>query len=376
MRKFMCRSFAASCLSFGLGMAVISGAAVQGKAPEPRLRLVPTAVRDPMINNVPAGTILVPEGWTINGTIDWNWDPWTRVSLHADIRGPQGVPGVSFYPLGAYCEPTAVIPEGQKYLGKLALRRLGPVEFLNQVGFPWLAQRRKEFAGARFVSSAGAPAFAQFIFDEWSQAAPEFAKALVDQYGLDNVVQAAKVRVEYSLNGKAIEEDFFCCVSTAPIPGSGGVWAWTTNVRSFRAEKGQLDQSMGLLLAIQSSYRPDLKWGLAVQQLNAQLIQNYKQESDAWLRTAMHNAMNQVQITDGIRQRYETRQAAIDRSMHGFSQAIRGVATYQTSSGTRVELPNGYDHYMTNSAGEVLLTKGVPNNSLPPGWVEMQAKRW
>lgn len=35
----------------------------------------------------------------------------------------------------------------------------------------------------------------------------------------------------------------------------------------------------------------------------------------------------------------------------------------------------GYDHYLTDASGNALLTKGVPNNKIPPGWSEMEVAK-
>ena len=109
-----------------------------------------------------------------------------------------------------------------------------------------------------------------------------------------------------------------------------------------------------------------------MQGLNAQLVQNYANQSNNAVTLSQHLAQNQAQISNMLQQSYNQRSAVLAETAHGFSQATLGLDDYKTGAGQTIELPNGWDHYMTNGDGEVLLTRGVPNNQIPAGWQDMQ----
>jgi hypothetical protein len=328
-------------------------------------------VPDPMINNEPAGTILVPQGWTFDGKIFWCWNPYNRVSLWATITSPQGV-GLVTYPSLSYHVPFMGFPQGSKYLGWSVFPRMSPQQYIQNIVIP-LA--RPDLRNAKVLDT---------------QPSPDFANQCVARHGGNLTGEAIRVRFEYpssalnsaqnagpdsnsnsAANSTTIEEDLYCGIVVSPQDQD----FWTADARSFRAPKGQLAGSMGLLQTILASQRANLRWAVAVQQLNQQLIQNWTQQSNAWLATSMHNAMDEQQISADIQQSYNERAAVQSRAMYEFSQATLGRDTYVTSTGVKVDIADGYDHYLTDASGNVLLTKGVPNNQIPPGWSEMDVAK-
>jgi len=323
------------------------------------LRFKRVPVHDPQINDWVAMTILVPAGWKMDAQIVWTWDPYARVSLRGSVRGPQGLPGLTAYDRGVYCAPSGLFHEGMNYLGKQVRRPMSPADYVRT----FAPRVRSDLANARLVAS---------------EPSPSYARMISAKYGPGNDVQAAKMRYEYQLDGKPVEEVFYCSVTSTRIPTAGGVAVdWTTDACSFRAEQGKLDQAMPLLILIYSSARQNLEWAEEVKRLNQQLIANYAHQSDAALAVSQHLAKNQQQISAMLSSSFAKRDAAESRSLDGFSQAIRGVDTYQTPSGDHLEVPLGWDHYFSNpNSDQVLLVNGsLPSEIKREGWVEMQKSR-
>lgn len=71
-------------------------------------------------------------------------------------------------------------------------------------------------------------------------------------------------------------------------------------------------------------------------------------------------ARNSQTISAGIMDSYEKRSAMQDRTSRGFSEAIRGVNTYTTSSGSSVEVGVSADHVYENRYGDVYGVSGDP----------------
>ena len=84
------------------------------------------------------------------------------------------------------------------------------------------------------------------------------------------------------------------------------------------------------------------------------------------------------EISDMIRQSYETRQAAEDRISKNFSQYIRGVDEYHNPIENRpVELPSGYRQAWANAQGEYIVSDDVnfnPNLGSTVNWEKLEKK--
>jgi hypothetical protein len=322
------------------------------------IKLKPLAIHDPQINNVAAVTLLMPESWKSSIQVAWTWDPFNRVSLAGYMLDENGLAGMGLYGRLPFSVPNGLFREGgPAYLGKTILRRLSPDQYVRQ----WLIPKtRPELAQAKVVSDGPSPEYAKLLTADYT--------AL---FGPGPQVSAVKIRFEYPVNGKTMEEDFYGAVTSSPAAPNN----WNGDGISFRAEKGKLDQDMGLFLAMMGSMTINPNWYIQVQGLNAQLIQNYANQSNNALALSQHLAQNQAQISDMLQKSYNQRSAVLAETAHGFSQATLGLDDYKTGTDATVELPNGWDHYFTNGDGEVLLTRGVPNNQIPPGWQEMQTAR-
>lgn len=339
-----------------LAAGVISATAVAAadNGPATTVKLKPFVVTDPMINNSPALTLLVPENWKPKLQVVWTWDPFNRVTLAGSVTDENESNGMGFYGRFPFCAPNMMFREGgPSYLGKRILHRLSPEEYVRQVVIP---TARRDLLQAKIVSS---------------QPAPEYAKLLTADYtakfGPGTLVDAVKICFEYPSNGKTMEENFYGAVtSSAAAPN-----LWNGDAISFRAEKGTLDQNMGLFLVIVGSVKIDPSWLCEVNRLNNQLIRNYANQSNNALALSQHLTENQNEISNMLQESYKTHTAALEESARGFSQAIRGVDSYQAGDGRSVELPNGWDHYLTNGQGEILLTRDVPYDQIPAGWNEM-----
>ncbi|MBQ6735332.1 MAG: TFIIB-type zinc ribbon-containing protein [Lachnospiraceae bacterium] len=77
-----------------------------------------------------------------------------------------------------------------------------------------------------------------------------------------------------------------------------------------------------------------------------------------------HIAQNNAQVSAGIMDSWNRRQAAQTRMSTGFSQAVRGVNTYTTPSGGTVEATAAADHVYQNKFGDTI---GISGNDIDQG---------
>ena len=304
------------------------------------LTLKPVAINDPMIANWPAVTFLIPDGWSFRGSIHWNQDPWTMVSPVVVSHAPGGFPGIMVYPQGSYIagireqrlQMTSGLQgadqwidqgygEGKFYMGKEIRVFAQPVQYIKQFVIPL---SRQDLGDAQVVSVEDAPKFGRM-----------FLASDADQTG--QRVSAVKVRFQYEFRGQAIDEDMYCAIVTVPMPA--GVFCWTSNVISFAAPRGTLDQNMSLMTSIVASAKPQLKWVNACAQVRQMMQQNIAQAvADDGALSQYISRVND-EISDIGRQEYAEQQKAEDRVDNEWHEYIAGVNTYAGPDGP-VDLPN------------------------------------
>ena len=290
--------------------------------PNPPMQQV--EIDDPMIGNLPAYTFGVPQGWSFEGSVHWNQDPYTLVSPVALARAPAGIPGVFIYPQGTYVAgireqrvqmyaplgPQATyywqqaLAEGNLYLGKEIRYFCSPADYIKQFVIPLY---RNDLANAQVVSVSDAPKVADIYY-----------KLLGGQWR----VTAAKVEFAYPLNGRAVTEDVFCAI--ASMPTISGVTCWTANVTSFAAPKGSIGQAMPLMAAFIKSGRPQLRWLNGVLQVSAMIQENMRAQINA--QGALSDYISHVsdEISDENRQTYERQCQIEEQSADEWDAVIRG----------------------------------------------------
>jgi hypothetical protein len=249
------------------------------------------------------------------------------------------------------------------------------------------------FTAEQFVTGLLIPAFRQGAEVVERKPAPEVAQAVVDRYAPTLAggmlrrgfqADAVRVRIRYAEAEEWIFATVGVVATQAPSPSAGiqGRMAWQNSysttaqfVYGFRAPAGELDRYEPLASAIIGSIRINPQWQAAVTQVQlniAAIVRKGVADRAAIVRGAQQE-MQAMQM-----QAWESRQAAQDRVMTNWSQAIRGTATYVDPSGGSVELPDHYDTVWTNQRGEyaLVLTPGVnPNQALGGSWTELRKAR-
>ena len=106
------------------------------------------------------------------------------------------------------------------------------------------------------------------------------------------------------------------------------------------------------------------------QQMHMQTIRMQQQ-------TSQMIANNSRQVSAGIMDSWNKKQAAQSRMSDNYSEAIRGVNTYMTPMGGTVEMSVGADHVYQNKYGDTI---GVSGNAIDPeitsklNWTELDKK--
>ena len=194
---------------------------------------------------------------------------------------------------------------------------------------------------------------------------------------------AARARLQYNLNGQAVEEWLTAVTYAAGVPGPsfnmrtgqmGQTMYYTCgaySIMAMRAPQGELASREKFFTIVRSTVHTEPEWNARVTQvLQNMAASDSKGASD---RSAII-AQNGRDISNIIHQTYENTSKAQERSQEKFDQYIRGVETYRNpSTGETFELSNQYAHAWVNGTNEYLLTDSAffnPNSTLSGHWTE------
>jgi hypothetical protein len=301
------------------------------------------SVRDPMVNNIVAAQMLIPKDWRFSGGMKWYPNSSHQVCFEATVSEPRGVEQYQALPWTTciwMSRPIVALQTGSNYMGSLVLAPEGPKEAIEKWTIP---QLRKN---ARVVRHYDLPEVGKY-----------YAKAL------GSTVRSTRSRIEYAVNGQAVEEDIYLTLSYASVDLGGGntttFWAPVTSPFALRAARGQLDTRTPELLAIAHSGSVTSEWADAVGYVKSLFMKRMNQGIvDARTLSKQISANNDA-ILNIMREARQNRAAAEGRVAKNFSDYIRGVQAYSGGGNTYV-LPNGYSHAWAGSNGQVILSN-LPN---------------
>jgi hypothetical protein len=336
---------------------------------------------------VEAARFLVPVGWRSEGGISWTSNLGCLYMLvNAQFRfvAPDGITALEVFPTYAwnwYDDPYQRQVASQTPMGGSKPCDLAPpagaVDFLRGKLVP--AFRR----GAQIVGSEAQPQVAAA-----SQRSLQAYMQQAAAYGIQMQLRAdaARVRLNYTMNGQPVEEWITATVqsnrtmgpsATAAMQGGMGQSATyvmvTTAQIGTRAPAGRLDAMGPLFATMIASYRPNLAWSNAVSQVLGNM--NNTASQGAMDRSRIWAEANRS-ISETIRQGYDYQQQSQDRIAESWSQTTRGVETFvDPSTHERVELSSGYSQVWSNGQGEYILSNTPnfePGREIQGNWREMQ----
>ncbi len=245
---------------------------------------------------------------------------------------------------------------------------------------------------------ASPDAVVQYVEDE---PLPHLAATLREEnpdMGPPPSTDGARVRIRYTLDGRELEEDIFCVVSSLTTQTGSGLLMeeqihWVAeSLFAFRTGRGHLDALARACMASVKSIRMNPRWFIAYQAESRRILQEriamqqMLQQMAAAQRASFQRSMHRLsdvsrtlsETSDMIYSGYESRSAAYDRMSDNWSEAMRGVDSYVTPGGSSVELPGGYGHAWGNGLGEFVVTDSSflnPNDFASGNWERLERGR-
>ena len=298
---------------------------------------------DPVGINGPALTILVPDGWTVQGGPVWRHQYSNLATFEGIVASADGFEAVQYFPIFPQIWQQGGIPffpEGSIYLGNEVRPPIGDAAaFLEALVLP----AYRGGVGPRIIAREPLPAVAA-MYVQNSLAGTE--------------VVAERILTEHVFNGVAILEEFTVVLSFTPNPAIPGALVWKPEqLFSVRAPASAFEEARPILQAIATSPVVNRDWYAAyVYVLDLSIQNGFAAIRSAGEMSRIVTEANQA-ISDTIIESYNQTQATNDRIFDAVSQTIRGVETYSDPfEGGTIELPNGYNYAYASEEGNVILT--------------------
>jgi hypothetical protein len=322
-----------------------------------------------------AFSMLVPSDWQSEGTINWVLDnPAMPVAGDFQAWNPNGHEEFHFYPNQAFFwsdNPMIqqTFPSGTRYFGALVK---SPEHVLDALVDIALSMFRSNVQNLKIVSRETLPQIEKY-----------FQTGTDPTTGVITSAEGGKIRVEYTLNGVALEEELYCIIQTQDIPvqtvyGTTRNLNWyMTYLQSFRAEKGKLDTQAKTFQTISYFARTDVNWLNKYNQVVNYLIQQQIQKIQSLGQVSSIASQTSNDISDANYEAWQQNQNIRDQMGKDFSNSQLNIETYNNPfDGSKVDLPSGYSNVWANSLGEYILSDSPsynPNKESNLNWQQMAA---
>ena len=193
--------------------------------------------------------VIVPEGWSVDGGVDWRPQSSTPAEVRLSVHDAAGR-AFQLLPQRAFAWRFADDPASPRPLPPGGPQQLPPfgdaVVFIERIVVPEL--------------HGGASAIEVLAREPLPAVARVVAASGADAARRD--VSAARVRVRTSERGEIWDEDIYCVLvqTRAPAAGEEMIQWGPERLYLLRAHEGQLDAENAVLQSIASSYRLDATW--------------------------------------------------------------------------------------------------------------------
>lgn len=343
-------------------------------SPSAAMRFAPHRCVDSEGLGIEAFNVLVPQGWKFTGGIRWRLDnPAFPAYASCRVEDSAGLVAFEVFPnLPCFWTNNPMVagmfPPGSKYFGSTVHQPLGAADALSGLVLPAF---RSGVDGLEITGGGQVPELAAMVQEMQARAQPE-AGIRAD---------AAKVRIRYTADGRAFDEEMYAVVQVFAYPLGPSVtnvnW-WVDYIFSFRAPAGRLDEAAGLLQTVAFSFRPSPRWVAGYANVVQYLIRAQIQQIRQIGEIGRIYAQTGSEIREDQMRTWEANQAVRDRLADDWSRQFRGYEQYWDPSGERmVDLPSGYDNAWVNGLGEVVVSEDPsfnPNVGSNQSWQPMPKK--
>jgi hypothetical protein len=308
-----------------------------------------------------AFNLLIPSDWQYDGSINWVMDnPAMPVTSQFHVWNPDGTEQVQVFPNQAFfwtdsSLTASLFPPGSEYFGNVVREPLKSVEALKEIVIP------------RFYSDVKNLTIIKE--QNISNLVNSISTATQTQSTISTSTDAGRIRIEYTENGKTMEDEIYCVVEATYIPlqtmdGMKTNTMWGVNyIYSFSAEKGKLDVNANIFKTISKSVTVNFQWFNRYVKVIQYLIKANTNQINRSLQLDSILAQTDNAILPENQNMYSQIEAANDYISNQFIPYFGEVESYYDPLKRKeVELPSGYNTAWTNSEGAYILTDKTTYN--------------
>jgi hypothetical protein len=346
-------------------------ASAQPADPEPRrgqpLVMREHQVTDPGMQNTVATTLLVPDGWTVEGGmvrpgVQLFYNP---VLLDLTVEAPDGraarfFPSFSFEHNSLEQHPPFTPTRNGNFWHPLPQSVGGWIMGVAE------ANPAPGITNLQLVEEADLPELTQMLRQ---QAAPmyqqvQFFNQQFNGFGSQQSfdTQATRVVLRYEDEGVAVEETVVVTwqviVNTIQNHSRSAHWSISL-MRSMRGPVGTDYLNDPALSAIFASARNNPRWDQEMQRYWQELARirqrGQQQRNRDWAAANRKLSQTLSETTDIVAGGWKSRSASWDRMQDRTVDAIHEQTAYATPGGETVKLPSFYDHVYTDGNGTYIL---------------------
>ncbi len=283
-----------------------------------------------------AFTMKLPKGWTAEGGIVRPYtDAWGAVTCK---KGGKDTTALTLLSPAAplFTEPNPLLasagfgegsvydPSGGAGQGQIVMRYLGARNYVERWLLPQIA---KTYPDVRLV---------------YSKERPDFARALPRSSWIQTSGDGAEAEMTATVSGTKVRGRAYVLTTRIAFPGAGALWHATVGLVSAPPE--EFDQALDIFWRVRDSFALNPTW--AAEEARQIAIRSR-------IIAAAHD-----DISNSIRQTYETRSRTMDEISRKWSNAILGVVDLvnPTTGDIRYSVPNGSNYYW-ELGGKVLGTE-------------------
>lgn len=323
------------------------------------MRMRKVEFRDINMNNVVAYTMLIPEGWTPEGHIEWNNEKTPYPQPKIKVTGPDQST-IAFHPAMKfeYSEPTPSAGFGNPV-------GTPPPQNLGQWLVELISQNNPRVTNVRLVS------------DQRDAAAEQQRAELLRGAGLaqGSEWQIHLITISFDMGGVPFTEEINLAYARNPWVSTQYMnminWMLFTN-SDVAAPTASFASVKPLLYASAQSFRPVPKWWTQQQQLIMEITRSNHQIGMEQIRRRgqMYDQMSDANYADWKKQFGGTSDSAQNDRIN----SIYEVEDFRDTDGMGVKLPIHYKNYYSDGNGNYIMTNST---NVEPGsdWTKLEPEK-
>lgn len=312
------------------------------------IKLKREKIFDPEALNIVGASLLLPEGWTMEGRFEWMPLYTMQANLFLRVADPGTSAWMTMLPAQQFVyetQPMGFGQPGSNWLGSVLLPP--PQDPVHAVGMLFMNGPLQHLRQAQVMAVNDMPSYGQAV-----------------QRGLlvAATAHATRLRYAFNWNGQGWEQDVYLTLVFGQPSMGIGMW-WCVGSYSFGAPAGQLDRLTPMLSVPTLSVRLTQDWFSLLQQMQVLFAENIKRQQgrkggQIWGMTDTPGVVwsrGAAQIREKFRPDWQRRQAALAQEQSALIQLIGGLETYADPfDSSPVQLPVGQGSYWMSAEGDVV----------------------